>query len=1046
VKALSWRLLGKAEGQTGAVAASPDGVLMPPRPIPVWAARILSAEPVLAPLCASILLLAPNPLIWPAALLGIVPSAVRLVTTGRPWRATAFDVPFVLLAIGALLGAYASLSREGAVVRLTGLWASVLLFAALREHAGGERTVRRIVLGSLAGATLATVLLLVLVGPFLLLERVPPLAAIVATVDRAQLGAWFVDQDWLLQRYRFRASGVGALAVVGLALAFAALVGPRGRLPRLLTALSIPLFLLTLVVADNRGSMLAAALTLGLMATVWRRRLLILVPVVAAIALLVVAFGPNDRGLNMRTLAQRFWFWENSVYLAREVPLTGAGLGLESVQLVYRGYFLPSYPPFSHAHSIYLQGLLEFGAVGLLGLIGLALATLWVGWRASLSRDRWTAVGFLAGYGVAVAMFTTGLTEIVMHSTLGGVIAIGALGLLAATVGTDLTPNHFPARRGEEPSPTYHGAPTSPRPQPSHPQARGPSAARDPRVRGRGSSLHAPLRSGLGVRYLAAACLLILMAGLAINGAGGSIGARLLLNAGTADLNRATFSETIGRQERSAALDRAVELLRLAGSLDPDDAVIQRNLALALAANDEARQARTAADRAKALLAAPGQDSNKAELLQLGRAYVAISSWGEAIRAWQDADAAPQLIQLGNRLIRLRNFDQAINAFVATARVDPASRGAYEGVTRAAHERKATTDEAIAALGPLLETDAPTELGARLQAARVLREAGRLRDAVQQLNRAEQISAPPELSFEYGRVWMTAGVPAGAEPLLVRAAADLPYEPDSWLWYARALAALGRHEEAVAAIRQGLSRLDPSGQFAPPAERLPETAAVRAVEIRRSERAPLLGVLAESLIRLGRTDEAISALDEAVTAAPRDAWLAATQQEALAVRAGAAPNLLFNPGFDREGSWSIRARRWVVDDHGRMSILPNETPSIGDGQVRFAPITPDATVFVQDVFGLKPGHRYRLSVRLRAEGLGEGATMAFMTTAPAVEESEWVARSGETAQWHTVTIDAEPGVDPSRHLTIGIGFVAGTRPGAVLWCDEATLVDVTEAR
>ena len=64
-----------------------------------------------------------------------------------------------------------------------------------------------------------------LVGPFLLLDHLPPLAALVAAVDRWHLGDWLVDQDWLLQRYRFRASGVGALADVGLALTFAALVG-----------------------------------------------------------------------------------------------------------------------------------------------------------------------------------------------------------------------------------------------------------------------------------------------------------------------------------------------------------------------------------------------------------------------------------------------------------------------------------------------------------------------------------------------------------------------------------------------------------------------------------------------------------------------------------------------------------------------------------------------------------------------------------------------------------------------------------------------------
>src|SRR6185436_12318111 len=106
-------------------------------------------------------------------------------------------------------------------------------------------------------------------------------------------------------------------------------------------------------------------------------------------------------------------------------------------------------------------------------------------------------------------------------------------------------------------------------------------------------------------------------------------------------------------------------------------------------------------------------------------------------------------------------------------------------------------------------------------------------------------------------LWMAAGAPAGAEPLLVRPAADLPYEADSWFWLARVQAELAHYEDAVATIRQGLSRLDPSGQFAPPAERLPETAAVRAVEIKRAERAPLLGVMGESLIRLGRAGEAL---------------------------------------------------------------------------------------------------------------------------------------------------------------------------------------------
>src|SRR5205823_9090804 len=135
-----------------------------------------------------------------------------------------------------------------------------------------------------------------------------------------------------------------ALADVGLALAVATLVGLRSSAGRLAALLTIPFFGLVLLVADNRGSMLAGVITLGTMAVVWRRRLLPLLPIGAVVAILVIAFGPVDRGLGLKTLAERFWFWSNSLYLAREVPLTGAGLGLGSVQLVYRGYFLPTYP------------------------------------------------------------------------------------------------------------------------------------------------------------------------------------------------------------------------------------------------------------------------------------------------------------------------------------------------------------------------------------------------------------------------------------------------------------------------------------------------------------------------------------------------------------------------------------------------------------------------------------------------------------------------------------------------------------------------------
>ena len=70
------------------------------------------------------------------------------------------------------------------------------------------------------------------------------------------------------------------------------------------------------------------------------------------------------------------------------------------------------------------------------------------------------------------------------------------------------------------------------------------------------------------------------------------------------------------------------------------------------------------------------------------------------------------------------------------------------------------------------------------------------------------------------------------------------------------------------------------------------------------ERALLLGVMAESLLRLGRPDEAAPLLDEAQAAAPKDGWLASLRDEQQATRPGSPVNILMNPSFARSGSWA----------------------------------------------------------------------------------------------------------------------------------------------
>jgi hypothetical protein len=193
--------------------------------VATWLSRL---EPRLAVPRALTLLLYPNPLVILAAILGAAPSVARLVLTGRPWRRTAFDVPLAMLLVGAGLGASAGLYADGIPQRVYGLLAVLILYAAILEHGTTPARLRGIIL-ALLGLTVVICLVLVnVVGPYLRLDRAPPLATFAAAIEPLGIVRPLLEDEGLLQRYRLYASGVGALAVVGLGLVAAILVGTRG--------------------------------------------------------------------------------------------------------------------------------------------------------------------------------------------------------------------------------------------------------------------------------------------------------------------------------------------------------------------------------------------------------------------------------------------------------------------------------------------------------------------------------------------------------------------------------------------------------------------------------------------------------------------------------------------------------------------------------------------------------------------------------------------------------------------------------------------------
>jgi hypothetical protein len=206
--------------------------------------------------------------------------------------------------------------------------------------------------------------------------------------------------------------------------------------------------------------------------------------------------------------------------------------------------------------------------------------------------------------------------------------------------------------------------------------------------------------------------------------------------------------------------------------------------------------------------------------------------------------------------------------------------------------------------------------------------------------------------------------------------------------------------------------------------------------------------MGESLIRLGRPDEALPALDEAVAALPKDPWLARTREEALAVKAGAPPNLLLNPSFDREGTWGLRVpSQW---NNTTLATMLNEVVTISDGRARLTATEQEPRMLTQEVFGVDANRRYRLTLRLRAEGLDEGGVVAYLYTSGGRNDVFQMLMPSDLADWTTVVVEVVPGpprADTTENsLTVAVGFSSDAPPGAVVWCDEASLTLLDSSR
>ncbi|MFN8633642.1 MAG: tetratricopeptide repeat protein [Chloroflexota bacterium] len=275
-----------------------------------------------------------------------------------------------------------------------------------------------------------------------------------------------------------------------------------------------------------------------------------------------------------------------------------------------------------------------------------------------------------------------------------------------------------------------------------------------------------------------------------------------------------------------------------------------------MAASGDRDGARRAADEARAVTPPDDHDA----LFGVGRAYAAAGAWDDAIAAWSDVGAGPQLLRLGRDLARGPDWQASISAFVAASRLGAPGRSGPDGAATTALAHGQSAEEAIAHLAPLIASGGTVGYRARLESARVYRLTGQPERAQQALLEAERAGPDDQLELERALINLDLNQPYASEAALVWIVAH-PIEPadgipdgdDPRYWLAVAQARVGKPDDALATARAGLAALSPQ---------------------QASLRVPYHLLIGDTLLSLGRPVDAMTTFRAGQRLAPTDPRLA----------------------------------------------------------------------------------------------------------------------------------------------------------------------------
>ena len=587
-------------------------------------------EILLAPLGTVLLLAGPTALLWAGlALVGL--AWLRGANARVGWLATPgpFDIGWLALLVGSLLGFLVSPNPGAALGRLAAVVAAITLFFWLREQAHSPAALRRagwgVVLACGSGALVVLALIRGQLPDSVLSRRLAPLLTLFAPFPGVTGDVLEVNSRFPVHQY-----GLAYLLLVMIPFFVAAAVfGRDGRMRALAGGAALALATL-LAATETRGALLALAVAVALMAGLRSRWFWLLLPGGAAALYLLLARGIISRSLEAEWLNARLSIWSRSLSMLGDYPLTGAGLGMHTFAEVFAWTFgLPNPYLVVHSHNIFIQAYAEqglFGLVGLLVVLGASLLAAWRGARNAAAASRAVSAGVL---GALVGTALYGLTDQV--PTTNDALAIAAALCALAAAG-----NAGGRERG--------------------------SLAREPgRARARETAASPALRAVRSPVFILAAALAFLAIGVAPRWVSG-----LALNVGAAQLAGVALNRGADLEQRSKGLGRAESALRLATEWNPRNSAAFRDLARVRVLRNDVPGAAEALGQAQAT-----QNLNTFERTQLGRIYYEIGFWQQAFDLWQAGGQIDLLRQAAEELSARREYRGAAAAYAALVEVQP---------------------------------------------------------------------------------------------------------------------------------------------------------------------------------------------------------------------------------------------------------------------------------------------------------------------------------------------------------------------------------------